>query len=120
MYRPPRAVEQRRALGRTLRAHRMALGFTVRQVMARIGTGKGQMQAIESGNSDIVVGTLIDVAAVYGLHVALAADHHLPLLELTRAETLALLDAATSAGFRLPDGHPTLELLAALTSSEPA
>lgn len=105
MNRHPRAAAQRSALGRKLRAHRMALGWTVRGVRDHVGTGKPQMQAVETADHDVMLGTLVDIAAVYGLNVALAGDHHLPLLELSAAEVVTLLAAACDADARLPAGE---------------
>ncbi|MEU7590606.1 helix-turn-helix transcriptional regulator [Micromonospora sp. NPDC049230] len=109
--RHPRGVEQRRALGRQLRAHRQASDLTLRQVKDHVGTGKPQMQALETGTQDVLLGTAIDIAAVYGLHLVLAGDHHLPLLNLSSAEVATLLTAALTA---LPDGDVRDRLVAAL------
>ena len=86
-------------------------------------TGKAQMYSVESGNRDVLTGTLIDVAAAVGLEVALAAEHHLPLLELTAAEVAALVSAAdryadewavAAEDSSLPADQPDPHLLAAL------
>jgi transcriptional regulator with XRE-family HTH domain len=92
--RSPRAVERRRRLGHRLRAYRYALGLTARDVAAHIGAGHGQITAVETARQDVYVGTLVDVADAVGLEVALAAAHHLPLLDLTAAEVEALVVSA--------------------------
>lgn len=108
--RAPRAVAQRQALGRRIRAHRLALGLTSRDVAAHIGTSHAVMTSIETTSQDVCVGTLIDAADAVGLNVALAADHHLPLLDLSAAEVAALVTAAV-----LDSGTcPNPELLSAL------
>lgn len=108
MTQTPRATKQRRALGRILSAHRMANGLTLRRVAELVGTGKAQLQGIERATSEVRVGVVIDVAALYGLHIAAVGDHHLPLLSLDAGEVTALLRAATSFDTRLPDDHPVL------------
>ncbi|RKR92815.1 helix-turn-helix protein [Micromonospora pisi] len=119
MNRQPRAVQQRKALGRRIRAHRLALGFTSRDVAAQVGTSHSRMTGIETVNQDVLSGTLIDVAEVVGLHVALVGDHHLPLLELTAAEVRELVVAAALWADQSDD--TTLhDALAKLTSKESA
>lgn len=90
MSRNDRAHTRRRQLGRRIRAHRMALDLTIRDICHHIHTGKAQIHAVEGANTDVLTGTLIDVAAAVGLEVALAADHHLPLLDLTADEIRAI------------------------------
>lgn len=99
-----RGLEQRRAIGRKLRAYRQVSGLTIRQVKNFLGTGKPQMQAIETADHDVLLGTAIDIAGVYGLTVVLAGDHHLPLLDLSSAEVVALLSGAAAAASQLPAG----------------
>ena len=92
--RTPRAVAQRQALGRRLRAHRLALGLTTKDIAAHIGCGTYQVSSIETVCRDVLTGTLIDVAAAVGLEVGLVASYHLPLLDLTAHETDVLILAA--------------------------
>ncbi|MFI2667903.1 helix-turn-helix domain-containing protein [Micromonospora carbonacea] len=94
--RTPRAQPQRAALGRRLRAHRLALGLTSREIATHIGSSHSQMTSIETTKQDVLVGTLIAAAEAVGLNVALAGDHHLPLLALTAAEVRALVAAASA------------------------
>lgn len=104
--REPRAVEQRRTLGRRVRSYRLALGLTSRDVAAHVNMGHHQMTSIETAVQDVLSGTLIDVAEAVGLDVALVAEHHLPLLDLTADEIDELIVTArvmanTAGGPRL-------------------
>ncbi|MFF0823032.1 helix-turn-helix domain-containing protein [Micromonospora haikouensis] len=123
--RTPRAHTQRQALGRRLRAHRLARGLTQADVMTHTRTGKAQMYSAENAAQDVTTGTLIDIAAAVGLHVALAGDHHLPLLDLTAAEVQALIVAASSWAAlatdeaEKPADGPDPQLLAALDRLTP-
>jgi transcriptional regulator with XRE-family HTH domain len=126
--RTARAIPERRALGRRIRAHRLALGLASRDVAAHIGSSHSQMTSIETTSQDVLVGTLIDVAAAVGLQVALAADHHLPLLDLTADEVQALITAAdhhaadwaaAAEATGLPADQPDPHLLAALDKTRP-
>ena len=105
MPRQSRAVPQRQALGRRIRAHRLALGLTSRDVAAHIGTSHSRMTSLECATQDGYVGTLIDVADALGLDVALVAEHHLPLLDLTAAEVDALHAAALGGQPEYDDPH---------------
>jgi transcriptional regulator with XRE-family HTH domain len=110
-----RALTERATLGRRLRAHRMALDYSIRDAADQAGTGKSQVHAIEHTTTDVLVGTLIDVAAAYGLNVALVGDHHQPLLDLTAAEVQALVVAAAiwAENSDDPDLHSALAKYAA-------
>lgn len=110
--RTPRAVDERRAIGRRLRAYRIALGLTNRDLAEHTSASKGQVYAAESATTDIVTGTLIDLAAAVGLRVALAADYHLPLLNLTADEVDALIAAAD-----LWSDHPMIDTFPQLRSA---
>ena len=46
--RAPRAIEQRRQLGRRIRAHRLALGLSNRDLADHIGCGTYQVTSMES------------------------------------------------------------------------
>lgn len=115
-----RALPQRQAIGRRVRAYRMALSITGRDVCQHTGAGKAQLYAIETATADVFTGTLIDVAATVGLNVALAADHHLPLLDLSAAETRALVIAASlwADNDDDPDLRRAVARLAPTTSEE--
>ncbi|WP_431935827.1 helix-turn-helix domain-containing protein [Micromonospora sp. RP3T] len=113
MPRAVRAVAERRALGRVLRAHRLALGLTIWEVKEAVKTGKHQLHSVEGADQDVVVGTLVDVAAVYGLHVALAGEHHRPLLTLDACDVAALLAAAAAGAAAHPAAAPVLDRLTA-------
>lgn len=122
MNRHERATAQRAALGRRIRSYRLALGLTSRDVAAHVQTGRTQMTSIESNTADVTTGVLIDVAEAVGLAVVLAADHHLPLLDLTSAEVDAVrevlareVDAHTAR--RVPD---VASALAKLNAERPA
>ena len=115
MPRQTRALPQRQALGRRIRAHRLALGLTSRDVAAHIGTSHSRMTSLECATQDGYVGTLIDVADALGLDVALVAEHHLPLLDLTAAEIQAI--AVNVAGWLQLGDDPTLR--SALTKLTP-
>ncbi|MGC5033053.1 helix-turn-helix domain-containing protein [Micromonospora sp. DT229] len=121
-----RAQAERLTLGRQIRAHRIARGLTQPDIQQRVGTGKAQMYAIEHASSDVLTGTLIDVAAAVGLEVALAGEHHLPLLDLTAAEVAALIHAAAAHADQwatdgeasgLPADQPDPHLLSALAKT---
>lgn len=110
MPRTVRAVAQRRALGRRIRAYRLALGLTIRDLAAHTDCGHGQMGRVENATQDVFLGTLIDVAEAVGLDVALVPEYLLPLLGLTAGELAALVTAAV-----LDSGTcPNPELLSAL------
>ena len=88
-----RAVPEREALGRRIRAYRIALGLTSRDIAAHTGTGKATLYALDTASKDVYAGTLIDVAAAVGLNVTLAADHHMPLLDLSADEVDVIREA---------------------------
>lgn len=120
MPRAVRAIPERRALGRTLRAHRIANGLTIREVKEQLGTGKHQLHSVENAQQDVVLGTFVDVAAVYGLHVALAGDHHRPLLDLDGPDVAALLCAAAAGAAAHPPAAAVLDRLGVSVTSAAA
>ncbi len=99
--RAPRAIPQRQAIGRRVRSYRLALGLTSRDVAAHVHMGHHQMTSVETASQDVLLGTLVDIAEAVGLNVALAAEHHLPLLDLTADEVAALADIAGTPAARL-------------------
>lgn len=115
MARNDRAVDRRRQLGRRIRAHRLALNLTVADINTHTGTSKSQVYAVEAAHTDVYAGTLIDVAASVGLDIALAADHHLPLLDLTADEIHAI---ATNLAGGASDDPLLRSALAKLTAAD--
>ncbi|MDG4799032.1 helix-turn-helix transcriptional regulator [Micromonospora sp. WMMD980] len=102
-----RSLPVRADIGDAIREGRHALGMTQRQFAAISGIRQCSVSYIERATRDILASTLIDAAATVGLHVALAAQQHLPLLQLTPAEARAVVAAVRAYGN--PNGHPHLD-----------
>lgn len=93
-----RSLPDRQHLGATIRDARNRLGMTQRHFADIAGIRQCSVSYIENASRDILASTLIDAAATVGLTVALAAEHHLPLLDLTADEIGALFAAALTGG----------------------
>ena len=90
-----RSLHDRQHLGAHIRDARNRLGMTQRDFADIAGIRQCSVSYIENGTRDILASTLIDAAATVGLDVALVAEHHLPLLDLTADEVDAVVDALT-------------------------
>ena len=89
-----RSLPDRQAIGEQLRELRNAVGFNQRQVADMVGFSQCSVSYIERAYRDVLLSTAVDLAAVYGRHLVVAADYHLPLLDLTADEIVALVQAA--------------------------
>ncbi|MGX4657079.1 helix-turn-helix domain-containing protein [Micromonospora sp. SCSIO 07396] len=87
-----RSHPTRQHLGQQIRDRRNALGITQRQAADMIGISQCSVTYIELASRDVLTSSLIDLAAVVGRHLAVVAEHHLPLLALTPAEIRAVAD----------------------------
>ena len=108
-----RSLHDRQHLGAHIRDARNRLGMTQRDFADIAGIRQCSVSYIENGTRDILASTLIDAAATVGLDVALVAEHHLPLLDLTAAEIRALVIAAAiwAENEGDPDLHAALDKL---------
>ncbi|MFI1197725.1 helix-turn-helix domain-containing protein [Micromonospora sp. NPDC020750] len=91
-----RSHPTRQHLGQQIRNRRNALGLTQREAAAMIGISQCSVTYIELASRDVLTSSLIDLAAVVDRHLAVAAEHHLPLLDLTEVEIESLATAASS------------------------
>ena len=105
------SLADRQRLGEQLRTARTRLGMTQQDLADIAGIWQCRITPIETASTDIMLSGLVDTAAAVGRRVALVAEHHLPLLDLTAAEVAAIHvhstspaddagDAAPAAGYR--------------------
>ncbi|MFG1776632.1 hypothetical protein ACGFIG_09405 [Micromonospora sp. NPDC049048] len=79
-----------RQLCNRLALQRLVLGLTQRDLAAHLGDQQGNVQVLETAKRRPLLPTFISYAWALGLDVALVAEHHLPLLDLTADEIRAI------------------------------
>lgn len=77
-------------LCRRLALERLIRGLSQDDIARHIGAQQTLISYLETGRRNPYLETVIAVAEALGLHLALVADHHLPLLDLTAAQVAAL------------------------------
>ena len=65
----PTSLTERAELGRRLRQHREAAGYTLAQAGATVGCSIGHLANIEAGRRRLTAGRLIALAALYAVPV---------------------------------------------------
>jgi transcriptional regulator with XRE-family HTH domain len=106
------AVRRARQLCNQLAIHRLAHGLTQRDIAAHFGDQQSNVQTIETMGRRPVLPTFVSYAWALDLDVALVAEHHLPLLQLTVDEIDAIRRALMQRPITAPHVSSALDKLA--------
>ena len=97
-----RSLPDRQHLGQQLRDARNTIGLSQRQVAAMTGIRQCSVSYVETAGRDVLLSGVLDMAAACGRVVVVAADYHLPLLDLDLPDVASLTDLVRDAAKASP------------------
>lgn len=100
----PDAAAERQRICRRLALERTIRGLTQRDLAAHLGDRQSNVGAFELGRRAVHLDTAISYAWAVGVNVGVIGDHHVPLLDLTADEVMAVQVAAGNYADTMPSG----------------